>query len=194
MAIQGPPGTGKTYRGAHLVRTLIAAGKRIGIAAMSHQAIDNLLSEIVKELTETGDLELLRAVRKPGDDPQTHRRHDIHSDNKRCARGDFNVVAGTTWLFASEAMRDAPVDVLLIDEAGQLSLADALASSLSAHNLVLLGDPLQLPQVAKALHPGGGGVSALEHVLGSDATIAADRGVFLTETRRMHPECLFLHL
>jgi uncharacterized protein len=85
------------------------------------------------------------------------------------------------------------VDVLVIDEAGQFSLADALASSRSARNLVLLGDPLQLPQVALASHPGGSGASALEHVLGPDATIPVDRGVFIGQTRRMHPDvCSFV--
>ena len=58
--------------------------------------------------------------------------------------------------------------MLIIDEAGQLALADALAASRSAHNLILLGDPLQLPQVTQASHPGGGGRSVLEHVLGEE--------------------------
>ena len=46
--------------------------------------------------------------------------------------------------------------MLIVDEAGQLALADALAASTSAKNIVLLGDPLQLPQVAQAVHPGVG--------------------------------------
>ena len=84
-------------------------------------------------------------------------------------------------------MSDAPVDVLVIDEAGQLALADAVVASRSARNVILLGDPLQLAQVSKATHPDGAGASVLEHVLGEDATISAERGVFLAETRRMHP-------
>ena len=62
---------------------------------------------------------------------------------------------GTAWLFASQAMRDNPVDVLVVDEAGQLGLADTLAATISATNVILLGDPQQLPQVSKASHPGG---------------------------------------
>ena len=113
--------------------------------------------------------------------------------NGPCARSEFNLVAGTTWLFAGGDMKDAPVDVLIVDEAGQLALADALAASRSAHNLILLGDPLQLAQVSQAAHPGGGGDSVLEHVLGSDVTMPADRGVFLHETWRMHPDvCRFI--
>ena len=90
-------------------------------------------------------------------------------------------------------MADAPVDVLVIDEAGQLSLADALAASRAAHNLILLGDPLQLPQVAQASHLRGSGRSVLEHVVGDDVTLADDRGVFLSTTWRMHPDvCDFI--
>ncbi len=74
-----------------------------------------------------------------------------------------------------------------------MALADALAASRSAHNLILLGDPLQLPQVAQAAHPGGSGNSVLEHVLGAELTMPGDRGVFLHETRRMHPDvCRFI--
>jgi uncharacterized protein len=85
-------------------------------------------------------------------------------------------------------MRAAPVDVLLIDEAGQMALADALAASTAAFNLILLGDPQQLPQVAQATHPNGSGVSVLDHAIGEHATLSDDRGVFLPETRRMHPD------
>jgi predicted RecB family nuclease len=194
VAVQGPPGTGKTFRAAHLVRTLIGAGLRVGITAFSHFAIDNLLEEIVEVLTDAGELDRLHAVRR-----QPHAQEDdlagikYATTNGPCARQEFNVVAGTTWLFAGKDMAAAPVDVLLVDEAGQLALADALAAARSTHNLVLLGDPSQLPQVSKALHPHRSGDSVLQHVLGDDVTMPDDRGVFLTETRRMHPDiCRFI--
>ncbi|PIJ37778.1 hypothetical protein BMW24_001305 [Mycobacterium heckeshornense] len=194
VAIQGPPGAGKTYSAAHLVHTLITAGQRVGITAMSHAAIDHLLAWIVKVFGDAGMRERLCAVRKPGSEPGSALPGVIYVDNnKRCARGEFNLVAGTTWLFASPDMRAAPVDVLLVDESGQLALADALAASCSARNLILLGDPLQLPQVVQADHPGGGGRSALEHVLGDDVTLPPHRGVFLSQTWRMHDDvCSFI--
>jgi uncharacterized protein len=79
------------------------------------------------------------------------------------------------------------VDVLVIDEAGQFSLANAVAVAQSATSLVLLGDPQQLQQPTKAVHPYGAGVSALEHLIGEHDVIPADRGVFLDHTYRMHP-------
>jgi predicted RecB family nuclease len=194
LTIQGPPGTGKTYWGAHIVHSLITAGRRVGITAMSHHAIDNLLEEILAVFEDKGDSTELRAVRKPAKRPDTPLPDVTYvTANPPCARSEFNLVAGTTWLFAGKEMGNAPVDVLIIDEAGQLALADTLSASVSAKNVVLLGDPLQLPQVSQAVHPGDGGLSVLEHVLGEYVTLPTDRGVFLTETRRMHPDvCRFI--
>jgi len=191
VAIQGPPGTGKTYRGAQLVRALVMEGKRVGITAMSHHAIDNLLEAVVDVFDTEGDASWLQAVKKSKSG--TADGVTYLDSNPRVASGPYNVVAGTPWLFAGNDMQAAPVDVLLIDEAGQLALADALAAARSARNLILLGDPCQLPQVAQASHPGGGGLSVLEHVLGEDATIPSESGVFLSETWRMHPDvCSFI--
>lgn len=193
ISIQGPPGTGKTYWGAHLAHSLIGTGRRVGITAMSHHAIENLLQAILAVFEENQDVWALKAVRKvPTGYPQLPGAKYVTA-NPPCAKPEFNLVGGTTWLFASPEMRDAPVDVLIVDEAGQLALADALAASVSAQNVVLLGDPLQLPQVAQAVHSGGSGASVLQHVLGGDVTMPPDRGVFLTETRRMHPDvCRFI--
>ena len=81
----------------------------------------------------------------------------------------------------------------MIDEAGQVSLADALAMATAARNVILLGDPLQLAQVSQGTHPPGTGASVLEHLLGDHATIPPDKGVFLERTRRMHPDvCRFI--
>lgn len=115
-------------------------------------------------------------------------------DNPKCATGPYDVIAGTPWLFANQAMRDNPVDVLIVDEAGQLALVDTLAASISASNVLLLGDPQQLPQVAQATHPNRSGVSALEHLLGEDIpTFPPNRGVLLDVTWRMHPDvCSFI--
>jgi uncharacterized protein len=191
VAVQGPPGTGKTFRGARMIRAALLAGKRVGITAFSHNAIDNVLEEVVRVLQDTGDIDRLNAMRcgRKGSLPGI----TYPSTNKPAAKPGVNLVAGTAWLFAGDDMADAPVDVLFIDEAGQFALADALAASRSARNLILLGDPLQLPQVALSTHPDGAGASALEHVLGPDATMPADRGVFIGQTRRMHPDvCSFV--
>jgi predicted RecB family nuclease len=194
VPIQGPPGTGKTWTGAHLVHGLAMAGKRVGVTAMSHAAIDNLLRQILQVFEDKGDCESLLCARRSAKD-STPESPCIAtpSSPKACANPKYNLVAGTTWFFANKEMQANPVDVLIVDEAGQLALADALATTGAAHNLVLLGDPSQLAQVASASHPDGSGASVLEHVLGEHTTVPDDRGVFLSVTRRMHPDlCTFI--
>ena len=105
--------------------------------------------------------------------------------------GEAEVIGATTWLWTREDFRDS-VDVLVVDEAGQMSLANVLAAAHAAPNLILLGDPQQLGQPSAAAHPPGAGVSALERVLGDNVTMPEDRGLFIDHTRRMHPAvCAF---
>ena len=196
VAVQGPPGTGKTFRGAHMVRALLDGGLRVGVTAFSHAAIGNFVDEVVSEMKKAGEIDRLHAVRNVGarsTAPAPRPGVTVVTSAAGAARPGYNLVAATTWTFANDAMVDNPVDVLIIDEAGQLALADAVAAARSAASLVLLGDPLQLAQVSQASHPGGSGASVLQHVLGEDLTLPDDRGVFLTETRRMHPDvCRFI--
>jgi predicted RecB family nuclease len=194
VALQGPPGTGKTYSGAHIIYELICAGQRVGITAMSHAAIDNLLHATYEVFKEHNNLDALHAIR------QTHKSQGLKLDGVRYnpKREDFestsyNLVAGSTWLWSRQGLGAYPVDVLVVDEAGQLALADCVAAANAARNLILLGDPLQLAQVSQAEHPDGSGASVLEHVLGGHATISDEQGVFISETRRMHPDvCSFI--
>jgi len=102
------------------------------------------------------------------------------------------LVAGTAWLFA-DALGDQQLDVLFVDEAGQVALANLVASGLCARNIVLLGDQMQLAQPVQGIHPGRSGDSALDYLLDGTATIAPDRGIFLATTWRMHPDvCRFI--
>jgi predicted RecB family nuclease len=196
VAIQGPPGTGKTYSGSHIIYQLIKLGRRVGITAMSHNAIDNLFRATHELFAERGELEYLKSLRygvaKPANGALEGVRY-LKSGGQEVENDRYNLIAGTTWLWARPGIRPYPVDVLIIDEAGQLALADAIASANGARNLILLGDPLQLSQVAQAEHPDGSGSSVLEHILGDHATIPASQGVFISETRRMHPDvCQFI--
>ncbi|HET6550921.1 MAG TPA: TM0106 family RecB-like putative nuclease, partial [Solirubrobacter sp.] len=175
LPIQGPPGTGKTYHGARMIAEALRAGRRVGLTAPSHAAIKNLLREVEKCATFTG------IYKGEGHDGAT----ETTGDNAAVGL-DHQLVAGTAWLFARPEHREK-FDVLFVDEAGQYSLADAVAAALSARRVVLLGDPQQLPQVTQATHPDGSGASVLEHLLDGRATIPPDRGVLLGETWRMHP-------
>jgi uncharacterized protein len=184
--IQGPPGSGKTFIGARLIVSLIAAGKRIGVAATSHKAINNLLTEVESAAREAGVT--FHGLKKCSDDDDRFDGRLIANtfEARECDVSDAALIAGTSWQF-SRAEMDSCLDYLFIDEAGQVSLADAVAMGTAARNLVLLGDPQQLPQVRQGIHPGDSGRSVLEHLLGDRATVSEDRGVFLERTWRMHP-------
>jgi uncharacterized protein len=199
LFIQGPPGTGKTWTGARLVTELMRQGRRVGVAATSHKAIHNLLAEVEKAAAEEGLR--FRGLKKASkdNDESFYDSPSITSATDVAAfapASDAMLFAGTAWLFAHESLDGgaAPaIDTLVIDEAGQVSLADALAMGTAARNVVLLGDPLQLAQVSQGTHPEGAGASILEHLLGEHATIPPHLGLFLERTRRMHPDvCRFI--
>jgi uncharacterized protein len=188
LVIQGPPGSGKTYRGARIVVEAIRAGRRVAIAATSHKAIHNLLAEVEKVASE--ERVELRGFHKSSDPesefPSATGAIESANDNDRALDPELDVVSGTPWLLARGEQVGA-FDLLVIDEAGQMSLADAAAIGGCARSIVALGDPQQLPQVTQASHPGSSGCSVLEHLLEGAATIPPQRGLFLAETRRLHP-------
>lgn len=194
LPIQGPPGSGKTFTGARMIVELVRQGRRVGITAVSHKVISNLLGEVCSAAHEAGVT--LRAVQKASDgDECQHSAVSLMKDNQAVLDAlitwTARVAAGSPWLWAREEMADS-VDVLFVDEAGQMSLANVLAVSQAATSIVLLGDPQQLDQPQRGIQPPGAEVSALAHLLNGRATIAADQGVFLTETRRLHPDvCAF---
>jgi uncharacterized protein len=189
LPIQGPPGTGKTHTAARMIVDLVAAGRRVGVTAQSHRVIGNALEKVVAAATEAGLC--IRIAQKTDDGDAVSEGIERISSNEAAEAGlrtrTFDVVGGTAWLWAREEM-DASVDVLFVDEAGQFSLANALAVSGAGASLVLLGDPNQLPQVSNGTHPEGAEASALEHLVGDASTIAAERGLLLGTTYRLHPD------
>jgi predicted RecB family nuclease len=194
LPIQGPPGTGKTFTGSHMILELVKAGRKVGVTAVGHETIRNVLRAVCEHAAEQGlaDFRCLHKGKPKDDNPEALHAID---DNDRIAQlfatDAYRLLGGTSWLWANERFRDS-VDVLFIDEAGQMSLADVLAVSAGAKSLVLLGDPQQLEQPQQASHPPGAGASALEHLLDGAKTIAGDCGLFLHQTRRLHPEiCAF---
>jgi uncharacterized protein len=191
LFVQGPPGSGKTWTGARLIVSLIAAGHRVGVAANSHKAINNLLHEVDAVAVTEGVT--LRGLKKgSGADALDGRLITDTDSNEACETADVNLIAGTAWLFSRPAM-DGRLDYLFIDEAGQVALADTLAMATSARNVIVLGDPQQLPHVRQGLHPNGAGRSVLEHLLNGSATVGAERGLFLERSWRMHPAiCAFV--
>jgi len=181
LAVQGPPGSGKTTAGAELVRALLDAGKTVGITANSHAVIGTFLSKVGRPaLQRCNDQE--QHCGAPG--------VDLAGSTAEVAAAigtTHHLIGGTAWMW-SEPDLAGTVDVMLIDEAGQFSLANAAAVSRAARSMVLLGDPQQLAQPTRAEHPAGAGNSALGHLLDGHPTLPPERGVFLDTSWRMHPD------
>jgi hypothetical protein len=175
-----------------MICTLAQAGKSAGITANSHKVVRNALDEVLRAAPELGAP--VGCIQKVPEEEPNLPRLQFTTDNGELLGAigtSCRVAGGTAWLWArTDAFQS--VDTLFVDEAAQMSLANVLAVSQAASNIVLLGDPRQLEQPLQGSHPEGTDVSALTHILGPHATIPEDRGLFLEETWRLHPEiCAF---
>ena len=192
LYFQGPPGVGKTHTAAHIIIELIKKSKKIGITANSHKVIFNLLTKI-EELSK--DDFSFNGYHKSGSTPDKRLNDGKFikniSDTKKMDLEfeslDADLFSGTAWCFSRPAC-DEKLDYLFIDEAGQLTTADVLAISLSAKNIVIIGDQMQLSSPISAVHPGDSGQSLPEYLLEGNDTISSNKGIFIDKSRRLHPK------
>ena len=186
VAVQGPPGTGKTYSGSRVIKRLVEEhGWRVGVVAQSHAVVENMLAGVVKAGL---DPDLVGKRKTQAEDPPWVALAEVEpflDDHE----GTGCVVGGTAWDFTNtKQVSRGSLDLLVVDEAGQFSLAPTLAVSVSAQRLLLLGDPQQLPQVSQGVHAEPVDESALGWIMGDHDTLPAEYGYFLAQTYRMHPD------
>jgi len=194
LAVQGPPGTGKTYVGSTVVARLVRHhGWRVGVVGQSHAVVENFLAAVVGKGV---DPERVVKVPKKGTSPEALEAAAWTPLANNGAVSGFlsgpgetgGVVGGTAWTFANaETVPRGSLDLLVVDEAGQFSLAPTIASSVAAQRLLLLGDPQQLPQVSQGSHPEPVDQSALGWLADGHDVLPAGLGYFLSRTYRMHP-------
>src|ERR1700733_5269848 len=191
LSVQGPPGSGKTRSAAQVIEDLVRKhGKRVGVSALSHNVIHHVLKTILDEGSG-----LVRCMHKSDGKEREADGVTIATNNvtplKHLNEKLIDVVGGTSWLWARQEYANS-VDVLFVDEASQVSLAEVLAISQAAKSVVLIGDPQQLSRPGKGSHPPGAELSGLEHVLtdrklGRQRTMPEALGLFIDETKRLHP-------
>lgn len=186
LVIQGPPGAGKSFTGAFIIAALVAEGRKVGIASNSHAAIDNLMLGTARHCRKKGiDGHFVRS--KQSHDHLEELGIQVVNNPKLAAEIQPGCVIGTTaWGFARDDLVDA-FDVLVVDEAGQVAVANLIAMSRAATNLVVMGDQRQLGQPTQGTHPAESGSSVLDYRLGDVAAVDPEHGVFLSTTHRMHP-------
>jgi hypothetical protein len=185
LALQGPPGTGKSTVTGKVIAQLVARGKRVAISSNSHAAINNLLikaqatcqrqglGERVVKCSSSKTEEALEELRIPSVAPTA-------------ISEEMAVVGGTAWMFCREELADQ-FDLLVVDEAGQMSLANLLVMARCARTILLVGDQQQLAQPSQADHPGESGLSCLEYLMQGAHVVPVERGVFLSTSWRMEP-------
>jgi len=188
LAIQGPPGTGKTTLTAEVIIGLGLKGKRIAISANSHPAIDNLLIKI-KTISKIKSIDLI--VVKSDNSKSSERKKKLQDNsimtiNSKKIENEMTIVGGTTWAHSvNESINK--YDVLVIEEAGQMSLANTAVIARCAKSIILVGDQQQLSQPNRASHKFGGGLSALEYWMNNEKVVPNNLGIFLEKSWRMEP-------
>ncbi|MCU1434069.1 MAG: nuclease [Pseudarthrobacter sp.] len=185
LAVQGPPGTGKTYVGSHVIARLVAHGWKIGVVGQSHAVVENMLCTAI----ESAGVDPARVAKRLATDHRVPWRQTKDEDvASLLASPGGALVGGTAWTMTGKSVPAGSLDLLVIDEAGQFSLANTLAVARSAKRLLLLGDPQQLPQVTRGSHPEPVDESALGWLAAGHATLPEDLGYFLADSWRMHPD------
>jgi len=192
LVVQGPPGSGKTTLGARVIHRLAQAGRTVGISANSHKVVLNLMSACGRVAREAGGT--ARLLKVGGQGPDERDVPGEGGDAAFCQSGAAvgplspgTIVGGTAWCFADPGLRGR-IDTLVVDEAGQVPLANLVAMAGCARNLLLLGDPAQLAQPLRGHHEGESGMSALEYALADTGGLVDERrGLFLADTWRLHP-------
>jgi predicted RecB family nuclease len=183
LAVHGPPGTGKTFTSAKVIARLVKEhGWRVGVVAQSHAVVENLLGCVIEAGVDPDRVGKKKAPDAPWREVDEKEYASFIADHDGC------VIGGTAWDFANEGrVPRLALDLLVVEEAGQFSLANTIAVASSARNLMLLGDPQQLPQVSQGTHPEPVHGSALGWLVDGHNTLPEARGYFLDRTYRMHP-------
>ncbi|MBT1018219.1 AAA family ATPase [Canibacter sp. lx-72] len=192
LPVQGPPGAGKTFVSARVIRNLVLKhGWCIGVVGQSHAVVENLLNGVVSagvprdQVLKKRDAKTCKEAKfKSFKDEKDDLVKELHS-LKDAGRGF--VVGGTAWNFAGRTLFSVKeLDLLVVDEGGQFGLISTLACLTSAKNLLLVGDPQQLPQVSVAKHPLSIEQSALGWLVNNADIIPPERGYFLDTSWRMN--------
>nr|WP_249777210.1 bifunctional RecB family nuclease/DEAD/DEAH box helicase [Arthrobacter sp. C9C5] len=188
VAVQGPPGTGKTHVGSHVIARLVSRGWKVGVVGQSHAVVENLLTTAV---IKAGVSPAVVAKDVKHDNPLPWQARTARDVAALLSAPGGALVGGTAWTMTGATVPAGSLDLLVIDEAGQFSLANTLAVAQSSSRLLLLGDPQQLPQVSQGKHPEPVDESALGWISAGHATLPPELGYFLADSWRMNSElCL----
>tara|TARA_Y100001978_G_scaffold101594_1_gene90922 strand:+ start:133 stop:3687 length:3555 start_codon:yes stop_codon:yes gene_type:complete len=190
LSLQGPPGTGKTTVTAELIAKLVCNKKRVAVSSQTHEAINNLLKCVQNKadslLTKPFIVKLSSGTSVKNDEKYFNGTR-IQALREKELKEKPDVLGSTIFNLVKERFSEKIYDLLVIDEAGQVSLSNLLYMSHCARNILLVGDQNQLSQPNRAKHPEDSGLSCLEYIMGEEKVVPSDRGIFLATSWRMPP-------
>ena len=181
--IQGPPGTGKTWLLAHLAIQFAKEGKKILITALTHTAINNALDKCLKLTKEV-------PIFKVG---KEHHFEGLNLNRPNIQAGEYHdysyfidqgmgiIVGATCYAPFTQKLESEEWDIVIIDEAGQVSIPLAVAAMAKGEKYIFIGDHKQLPPILSNKHQDKVFTKSIfEHLF------QFDKGVMLEKTYRMN--------
>ena len=180
--IQGYPGSGKSSNIVFVARMLAALGKRVLITAYTHSAVDNCLLKLMDcGLGPSSDRKNSPSMIRIGDKSSVHPGVQPLLLSRVASEMEFGPAAAAEDAMTPSAeslkrvLKEARIvgcsalkipksvlvgenfDVVIVDEAGQISQPAILGAIAAADRFVLVGDHLQLPPlvVSEAALEGG---------------------------------------
>ena len=142
--IQGPPGTGKTLMLAQLARLLVEDGRRVFVTALTHRAIHNALNKIPR-------VDSTIPVCKIGEGRHTDDldvpNYETFAQSRFGENSGGYVIGATPFALQSRRLSGVEFDVVLFDEASQITLPLAIMGMLAGSKYIFIGDENQLPPV-----------------------------------------------
>lgn len=146
-AIQGPPGTGKTQLLKTVVTLALQSNMRVLVTSFTNAAVDNLIGRLVDEKftaswVRVGNADKIKTENfSEGSSLAASFSLDMEED-----------LIGSTLHKLAFSSKVPQVDLLIVDEAGQVPIYFWPFIQRLAKRVVLVGDQYQLPPVLAARH------------------------------------------
>lgn len=139
--VKAPPGSGKSFQLLESLEEALEGGRRIAIAAQTNNQVDDLCIRFGNRYPSHKVFRFSsKAFIEPDDLPDNV---VVVSDKKDLPAGPCTIIATCSKLGHTRLLR--PFEVLLIDEAWQMTWSTLLTLRTTAPRYVLIGDPGQIP-------------------------------------------------
>jgi DNA replication ATP-dependent helicase Dna2 len=150
--VLGMPGAGKTTAIVAMVRSLARVGKRVLLTSYTNSAVDNVLLKLAEIAGKEDFIPFVRVGREGRINPTlvdftpSGAQHKATTAGELASLVDRVKIWGVSALGATDALiRRREFDVVIVDEAGQITLPSTIGPLLRGNTFVLVGDPHQLP-------------------------------------------------